>query len=442
MITLPNIATSANAAATASSNAAGVAGAGETETAAAGELQQGASDLPQDFLTALGNRLLTLAKQQGEPAQPAENAAESEAKSAPASDLTALLAALDKPGTLSALLQPENIKATAKSADDKDKSDAAALSATDQQNLQALFAMLPATVNAATPAQTSEAATESLTSDSAGAKRAATPALSLLTAQSDADATQQENAPTQGKHAQLAAEAVSAGDSASAGVGTQSAAATTPSSASALTLDGSFQQALSAFGTQEDKTAAQPDSSSTLTASAPLSGASLVNTPVTASASASTPSTPMLNAQLGSPEWQQALSQQIVMFTRNGQQNAELRLHPADLGAIQISLKLDNDQAQLNMVSSHSHVRAALEAALPQLRSALAESGINLGQSNVSSDAFAQGQGYQGQQQARRDSQHGSFSLSQDNDNEITPIAVPSALQARVTGTGAVDIFA
>lgn len=444
MITLPNIATSANAAATASSNAAGVASAGETETAAAGELQQGASDLPQDFLTALGNRLLTLAKQQGEPAQPAENAAESEAKTVPASDLTALLAALDKPGTLSALLQPENIKATAKSADDKDKSDAAALSATDQQNLQALFAMLPATVNATAtpPAQTSEAATESLTSDSAGAKRAATPALSLLTAQSDADATQQENAPTQDKHAQLAAEAVSASDSASAGVGTQSAAATTPSSASALTLDGSFQQALSAFGKQEDKAAAQPDSNSTLTASAPLSGASVVNMPTTASTSASTPSTPMLNAQLGSPEWQQALSQQIVMFTRNGQQNAELRLHPADLGAIQISLKLDNDQAQLNMVSSHSHVRAALEAALPQLRSALAESGINLGQSNVSSDAFAQGQGYQGQQQARRDSQHGSFSLSQDNDNEITPIAVPSALQARVTGTGAVDIFA
>ncbi|THD29535.1 flagellar hook-length control protein FliK, partial [Pantoea sp. R102] len=85
---------------------------------------------------------------------------------------------------------------------------------------------------------------------------------------------------------------------------------------------------------------------------------------------------------------------------------------------------------------------AALEAALPQLRTALAESGINLGQSNVNSDAFAQGQSYQGQQEGRRDGQYGSFTLSQDSDNEITPIAVPAALQARATGNGAVDIFA
>jgi hypothetical protein len=38
-----------------------------------------------------------------------------------------------------------------------------------------------------------------------------------------------------------------------------------------------------------------------------------------------------------------------------GQQTAELRLHPEDLGQVQISLKLDDNQAQLQMVS-HSHV--------------------------------------------------------------------------------------
>ena len=30
--------------------------------------------------------------------------------------------------------------------------------------------------------------------------------------------------------------------------------------------------------------------------------------------------TPMLNAQIGTPEWQQQLNQQIVMFSRNGLQ--------------------------------------------------------------------------------------------------------------------------
>jgi flagellar hook-length control protein FliK len=61
---------------------------------------------------------------------------------------------------------------------------------------------------------------------------------------------------------------------------------------------------------------------------------------------------------------------------------------------VQISLKLDDNQAQLQMVSAHSHVRAALEAALPVLRTSLAENGIQLAQSSVSSESFA------GQQQS------------------------------------------
>lgn len=103
---------------------------------------------------------------------------------------------------------------------------------------------------------------------------------------------------------------------------------------------------------------------------------------------------PVLSAPLGSHEWQQSLSQHISLFTRQGQQSAELRLHPQDLGEVQISLKVDDNQAQIQMVSPHQHVRAALEAALPVLRTQLAESGIQLGQSNISGESFS------GQQQA------------------------------------------
>lgn len=88
---------------------------------------------------------------------------------------------------------------------------------------------------------------------------------------------------------------------------------------------------------------------------------------------------PVLSAPLGSHEWQQSLSQHISLFTRQGQQSAELRLHPQDLGEVQISLKVDDNQAQIQMISPHQHVRAALEAALPVLRTQLAESGIQLG---------------------------------------------------------------
>ncbi|EGT4252990.1 flagellar hook length control protein FliK [Citrobacter amalonaticus] len=151
-----------------------------------------------------------------------------------------------------------------------------------------------------------------------------------------------------------------------------------------------------------------------------------------------TSAAPVLSAPLGSQEWQQSLSQHITLFTRQGQQSAELRLHPEDLGQVQISLKLDDNQAQLQMVSAHSHVRAALEAALPTLRTQLAESGIQLGQSSISSESFA-GQQHSSSQQQQTARMQGQDRLMADDESEL---AVPASLQSAARGNGAVDIFA
>lgn len=177
------------------------------------------------------------------------------------------------------------------------------------------------------------------------------------------------------------------------------------------------------------------------------STASPLLTPTVSSATVATPATtqiavpvaPQISAQLGSQEWQQAVSQHITLFTRQGQQSAELRLHPEDLGQIQISMKIDDNQAQLQMVSAHSHVRAALEAALPTLRTALAESGIQLGQSSISSESFAQQQQQQsGQQQAQTQRSAGTFPSMGDGET----LAVPASVQRLASGNNAVDIFA
>jgi len=148
---------------------------------------------------------------------------------------------------------------------------------------------------------------------------------------------------------------------------------------------------------------------------------------------------PVVSAQLGSNEWQQTISQHITLFTRQGQQSAELRLHPEDLGQVQITLKLDDNQAQLQMVSGHSHVRAALEAALPVLRTQLAENGIELTQSSISSENFngQQQASSQHQQQTSRAVAPGGFDEESD---EL--LAVPASLQSAARGNNAVDIFA
>lgn len=422
MITLPNTALTTKAIGTA-------------DTSGATDLLSSGETLPQDFITALGNQLLSLAKLHGKTPAATDKNVTAETEHKTATSLNALLSSLETPTALSALFTPENIKAGTKSADDKDELTATALNNTDIQNIQALFAMLPAAGMQQAVKDNAANRGADLQGD---APRSALSALTqAVTTALTSDGKESQNTKVQdgnlANKASLVSQSVTGPTAA-----TSHNTAVTPA---ALTTDGSFQQILSSVSKQDDRPlAAASDNQAIL--SAPVSSTSSVLQSSGASATMNSPSTPTLNAHLGSNEWQQALGQQIVMFSRNGQQNAELRLHPEDLGAIQISLKLNNDQAQLNMVSSNSHVRAALEAALPQLRHALAESGINLGESQVSSESFSQGQSFQQQQEARRDGQHGSFSLTQDSDNDMTPIAVPQSLQARLTGKGAVDTFA
>ena len=433
MITLP-LATStakvASASTSGSTQASADTGTDTTTTSAAnGAAGDTSQTVGEGFLTLLGNKLLTLA-QKGEAATKTTAAAlpqTSETDSSPKAKLNALLAALDKPETLNALLKPAKESDSIKSEEGKDESETTAaattLSSNDMQALQALFAMLPpATQQPSVTAKTGDA----LESDGSikGSKQATL--ASLLST----NATSEDEAKSSDKNDKPAGTAT---------LSTTTTAQKTSSDTTALNT--AFQQVLGQVNNDNDKENSGSPSTPTISSHV-ISAASAAITPTTTSA-VTAPAAPQLSSQLGSPEWQQALNQQIVMFSRNGQQTAELHLHPQDLGSIQISLKLDSDQAQLSMVSNHSQVRAALEAAMPQLRTALAENGISLGQADVSSDAFQQGQSFAGQQEQQKNNSRGNtFSLAAENDSSVTAIAVPAGLQARAAGSSAVDIFA
>ncbi|MEM6051501.1 flagellar hook-length control protein FliK [Erwinia sp. P7711] len=119
----------------------------------------------------------------------------------------------------------------------------------------------------------------------------------------------------------------------------------------------------------------------------PALSPAVVSQPASATVTEPPATSGLLTQQMGTPAWQQSLGQQIACFTRDGIQHAELRLHPEELGSIQITLQLKNEQAQMHFVSPSHQVRAAIEAAVPHLRTSLAESGIELGQSSVGADS-------------------------------------------------------
>ncbi|MDD5335606.1 MAG: flagellar hook-length control protein FliK [Rhodoferax sp.] len=150
------------------------------------------------------------------------------------------------------------------------------------------------------------------------------------------------------------------------------------------------------------------------------------------------PNAPRLSPEVGSKEWNQALSQQVLQLGKAGRQVTELQLNPPGLGPMQVTLHLNQHQMQVMFVSAHASVRAAVEAAMPQLRASLADSGISLGQTSVSSEsqahsAFAQQQHGAARQQAYRDN---SFP-------EPAAISTRTLAGARRGGTGrGVDTYA
>ncbi|MOA06747.1 Flagellar hook-length control protein [compost metagenome] len=95
----------------------------------------------------------------------------------------------------------------------------------------------------------------------------------------------------------------------------------------------------------------------------------------------------------------------------------------------------------MHIASAHGQVRAAVEAAMPQLRHALAESGINLGQSSVGSESMPQEQQAQ-QQNAGQQGQPGYRDSHTGNEPGAEALSAPQALQAMARAVSGVDIFA
>jgi len=102
---------------------------------------------------------------------------------------------------------------------------------------------------------------------------------------------------------------------------------------------------------------------------------------------AARPSLP-LHAQLGSANWQSQFGEKLVWMVGRQGQVAELSLTPPALGGVEVRLNLTGQEASAHFFSANPVVREAIESALPRLREMLAEAGVSLGDTEVSSQAY------------------------------------------------------
>ncbi|GLP94969.1 flagellar hook-length control protein FliK [Paraferrimonas sedimenticola] len=78
------------------------------------------------------------------------------------------------------------------------------------------------------------------------------------------------------------------------------------------------------------------------------------------------------------------IQNQIQAMIRHGQQHAEIRLDPAELGSLQIRIQMQGEQAQVQFMAAQPHARELLESALPRLRELMQQQGLDLGNTDVS----------------------------------------------------------
>ncbi|NUZ09562.1 flagellar hook-length control protein FliK [Pseudoalteromonas sp. McH1-7] len=87
------------------------------------------------------------------------------------------------------------------------------------------------------------------------------------------------------------------------------------------------------------------------------------------------------------------LHQRVGMMLNLNNKEAEIRLDPPELGAMQIRIKSDAEQAQVNIVVQNQQAKELLEQSMPRLREMLAEQGIELGDSQISHQQQGQSDG-------------------------------------------------
>lgn len=90
-----------------------------------------------------------------------------------------------------------------------------------------------------------------------------------------------------------------------------------------------------------------------------------------------------LEAAPDDPEFPREMTSRLSLMLREGNREARLQLHPAELGRVQVTINTDGDQARVMFVADSQAARDAIEQALPRLREALAEQGLDLAQADV-----------------------------------------------------------
>ncbi|MDI1351960.1 MAG: flagellar hook-length control protein FliK [bacterium] len=129
-------------------------------------------------------------------------------------------------------------------------------------------------------------------------------------------------------------------------------------------------------------------------------------------------------------QWANEFSEQIVWLGQQGIKSALIKIHPEDLGPLEINISVVKDSATVNITSHNDQARSIVEEALPRLREMITEQGLTVSDLYVGVDSNKRQ--FSEQQQKNDNNQ---FVTDVEEDITFTPIKSK-------TYKGLIDYFA
>jgi len=148
----------------------------------------------------------------------------------------------------------------------------------------------------------------------------------------------------------------------------------------------------------------------------------------------------------GDAAWPQSMASQLAFMQVHKQSSAELQLNPGELGGLHVKLEVDNGAVNASFVCQHQAVAELVQDAMPRLRDAMHQGGMQLAQTSVSTGDFSQqqsasqGSSAQGQGSGSGNGSSGSrFGGGSAQDRADTVAVAPRRASSH---KGAIDTFA
>jgi flagellar hook-length control protein FliK len=149
---------------------------------------------------------------------------------------------------------------------------------------------------------------------------------------------------------------------------------------------------------------------------------------------------PPISVPLKNSQWGDDVSNRVMWMIQHDVQAANIKINPPHLGPLEIHVSMHKDHVDVSFNSHHATVKEALDASMPKLKEMMGNSGLQLGNADVTHHSFSGQSQYNNQGANHQYVEDGGqpLNVSAVDDDAMTKLSIPGW----DVGSGAIDFYA